>query len=399
MTTNPFRDRRRSERFAQLLEEAGGGRRQHLRTPYDEELTELVSVRHQLVAEDSAPQIDSEFRTGLRAMLVATAEREGIGETAQPETGAQPAPAAPAPTPAPAGPGRRARFPQGPRARTAVIAGVAVGAVAFTGMSAASENAMPGDALYGVKRSTERAQLALASSEVGRGQLYLEFAETRLAEARTLPSDLARVLSDMDGDTSHGVRLLTTAAANRDDRAALEVIDGFVRDQREALRQLAGEVPDAEQDRVANSIALLDAIEERADELRTSLDRDCGAVASIDALGPVPADCVSLPAPGVLDAQTPLAEPAPPGPPEQGRPDASHPEDGAVHPHPAPTDSGDDPAPGAESGEDGDAAVPGLPTDDPATDDPATEDGESSPDGDDDVLDGFNRVLGKLLGD
>ena len=48
--------------------------------------------------------------------------------------------------------------------------------MAVSGMSAASENAMPGDALYGVKRSTERAQLALASSEVNRGQLFLDFA-------------------------------------------------------------------------------------------------------------------------------------------------------------------------------------------------------------------------------
>ena len=58
------------------------------------------------------------------------------------------------------------------RTRGAIIVGVACGAIAVSGMSAASENAVPGDALYGVKRSTERAQLELASSDLVR-QAYL----------------------------------------------------------------------------------------------------------------------------------------------------------------------------------------------------------------------------------
>ena len=74
-------------------------------------------------------------------------------------------------------------------------------------MSAASENAVPGDALYGVKRSTERAQLALASSDLTRGQLFLDFARNRLAEARRRQGDsdgFAGVLDDMDANTTAG---------------------------------------------------------------------------------------------------------------------------------------------------------------------------------------------------
>lgn len=313
--SNPLRDRRRAERFAQLVEEASGGRRQHLRSPYDEELRDLVALPRDLQAAGDEPEVDPEFRTGLRAMLVATAEREGIGATAGDGDSASPPAAAPRPALAQAAAARlRAALAQGPRARTAIIAGVAVGAVAFTGMSTASENAMPGDPLYGVKRSTERAQLALTSSDVGRGQLYLEFAQTRLAEARTLTGDLDRVLTDMDRETSHGVKLLTTAAATRQDRAALDVIDSFVDDQRRALEGLAAQVPERDLSRVGGSLELLESVGERSEELRAGLAADCPAASSIDALGPVPTDCVSvrLPddAPGAPQAR-PAPEPAP----------------------------------------------------------------------------------------
>ena len=43
--------------------------------------------------------------------------------------------------------------------------------------------ASSGATSYNVKRSTERAQLALAGSDVSRGKLYLEFAGSRLDEA------------------------------------------------------------------------------------------------------------------------------------------------------------------------------------------------------------------------
>lgn len=277
--TTPLRQRRRALRFAQLLDEADGGRRHRLRTPDDAELNQLVAIRQHL-ADVPGPEVDPDFRTGLRAMLVATAEREGIG-------------------PAPAAPPMVALG--GPRTRTAIIAGVAVGAVAFTGMSTASENAVPGDPLYSLKRSTERAQLALVSSEVGRGQLYLDFARSRLQEARLQTSDLDRMLDDMDRDTSHGVRLLTTAATHRHDEAALAAVEIFVAEQRAALTNFSDRLNERDRQRVETSLALLAEVEQRADRLRTSLERNCSAITSIDSLGPVPGDCVALPTPEPLN--------------------------------------------------------------------------------------------------
>ena len=81
MNLNIF-DRRSAERFAELLDETNGGRRHHTRGQADEQLAELVAIGHSLSAARSGVHVDAEFRTGLRAMLVATAERDGIGATA-----------------------------------------------------------------------------------------------------------------------------------------------------------------------------------------------------------------------------------------------------------------------------------------------------------------------------
>jgi hypothetical protein len=164
------------------------------------------------------------------------------------------------------------------RARRCVVVGVAAGAIAVSGMSAASESALPGDALYGMKRSTERAQLALTSSELNKGQLFLEFARTRLAEAEAVRGDtvgFAAVLDDMDADTSQGIKLLATSAAQRRDPMALDTIDAFQTAQHRQVSALLRGATSAERARVAKSLTLLDSIQARADGLRAALL--CGA--------------------------------------------------------------------------------------------------------------------------
>ncbi|MFJ8580404.1 DUF5667 domain-containing protein [Micromonospora sp. NPDC093277] len=278
--------RRRAERFAQLLDEANGGRRHHVRSRSDDELAALVAVSRRLSADPPAVEVDTEFRTGLRAMLVATAEREGAGAPAQPAT-AQ-AGTGTRGSLLPAATGRRVR------ARGAILVGVAAGAIALSGISAASENALPGDALYGMKRSTERAQLALASSDVSRGQLFLDFARTRLDEAATVRADrvgFSTVLDDMDADTRQGVRLLTTVAVQRADVTGLNAIDAFVTGQRRAVTGLLDRVDHVERDRTHRSLDLLDDVGRRADGIRAALACGLPAPVASDALGPAPDIC------------------------------------------------------------------------------------------------------------
>ncbi|GAB2946254.1 DUF5667 domain-containing protein [Micromonospora polyrhachis] len=292
MTTTVFY-RRRAERFAQLLDEANGGRRHHVRSHFDQELAGLVSLSDQISAAQPPAEVHPDFRTGLRAMLIATAERDGIGVTASTEPVAAP----PKPSPPVRQPAQELLRPtlgnRQSRARGAFTIGAAVGAIALSGMAAAS--AVPGDALYAVKRSTERAQLALTNSDLSRGQLFLDFARTRLTEAEAVrgkPDDFTAALDDMDAHTRQGVKLLTTSALQHRDEAALDAIGSFLTGQRGQVSRLLDESTSAtERHRTGASLALLESIGKRTDNLRTALR--CASVAAMrsDDLGPVPAGC------------------------------------------------------------------------------------------------------------
>ncbi len=286
-----FLDRRSAERFAELLDETSGGRRHHSRGQADEELAELVAIGHSLSAARSGVQVDPEFRVGLRAMLVATAERDGIGVTAtrtEPEPGGGHAAARET---------RRGLFGAGKRirARGAIVIGVAAGAMAVSGISAASENAAPGDALYGVKRQTERAQLAMAGSDVTRGQLSLDFARTRLTEAATVADtgNLTGVLNDMDADTRQGVKLLTGAAVARRDVAPLTTLDSWVAGQQQTLTPMLDRVGPEERQRAVKSLVLLEDVSNRTRDLRAGLACTPVVDDGVDSLGPKLQDCMT----------------------------------------------------------------------------------------------------------
>ncbi|BCY15112.1 DUF5667 domain-containing protein [Actinoplanes sp. L3-i22] len=276
----PFPSSRSAERFAEQIDDdpSGAGRR-HIRGHADDELTELVALSHRLSATRPAGQVDPEFRVGLRAMLVATAERDGIGRTA---VEAEPEPPATLPE-------RRAVFARRFRTRGAIVLGVAAGAMAVSGISAASESATPGSALYGVKRSTERAQLAIAGSDASRGQLSLDFARNRLQEATAMGGNadgFRAVLEDMDADTRKGVKLITTAAVSRKDATQLNALDTFVTEQRATFAPALPNLSTVNRERALTSLGLLEDVTHRTETLRTGLDCEKLVPAGTDQLGP-----------------------------------------------------------------------------------------------------------------
>lgn len=282
-----FPHQRRAERFAELLDETSG-RRRHSQGTADEQLAELVAIGHRLSATPIRVQAEPDFRVDLRAMLVAAAERDGIGAAAVSAVETDPG--------AHSGV-RRSLSSSGRRirARGAIVMGVAAGAMAVSGISAASENASPGDALYGVKRSTERAQLAMAGSDDTRGQLSLDFARTRLAEAAAMRGDdpaFGSVLNDMDADTKKGVRLLTGSAVTRSQPAELTTVDGFVTGQRHTLQPVLEKLSPANEERALESVALLDDVHDRTTSLRAGLACPTRVRAGADALGPKLKNCL-----------------------------------------------------------------------------------------------------------
>jgi len=270
-------DRARAERFAQLLDEAGGARRHHARSRLDQELAELVETGRKLGEMRFNDSPTPEFKADLRAQLIARAQRDGIGATAPSRRRSL----------------RRRLLSKRPRARGAIVVGIAAGTLALSGVSMASGEAVPGDTLYGMKRSTERAQLALAGSDVSRGQLYLDFAHTRLREALEVRSSEASFigsLRDMDTDTVQGARMLITSATNQHDTTALDAIDRFVAGQRISVAPMLDVSTQAGRSKVTESLELLTRVEERAKTARAALA--CAAASTgDDALGPIPGAC------------------------------------------------------------------------------------------------------------
>jgi hypothetical protein len=275
--------RQHADRFAELLDHAESGRRPHRRSDMESELVSLADFAMSMRVMP-APAPSDDLRAGLRAMLLAKIEREGIGATADQK--ATEAAARAASRSALAGKTqviRRVPTHGGGRARAAILIGIAAGVLA-SGVSLASTDSVPGDALYSVKRTSEQAQLVLAGSDASRGRLHLEFAKSRLVELRHVDENaVAGVLATMDADTRSGVQLLFIAATQPGNGSSIDAVMAFVSQQRTGLTELRLGTPAARA-----SLDLLRDVETRANLLRAALLSGC-SMDKIDELGPRPA--------------------------------------------------------------------------------------------------------------
>ncbi len=255
-----------------------GGRRAVVREQEDA----VVARLQQLAADlDDAP--DARFRAVTRDRLVAMA-------------------AVRAPQPAPRSGLRRlltVRADSGPPPawHTRLIAGLAGAAMTVTALGtvvALSTDAQPGDVLYGVKRGTERTQLALAGDD--RGLTLLEFAETRLDELAALrdsaAGDVVGLLDTMDAQTEEGASLLTTQAVAGRDTAPVAGLADWAGRQSAELAALQARLPSRAATASQASLDLLAHVSGRATGLQAALScTDGPATAGSDELGPVPVEC------------------------------------------------------------------------------------------------------------
>lgn len=76
----PFRHRRRSDLLAELIDNPTRKRR-HSVDANDPELIRLAGISRRLTTYRAVDEPSPEFRDQLRAMLIATMEREGIGDS------------------------------------------------------------------------------------------------------------------------------------------------------------------------------------------------------------------------------------------------------------------------------------------------------------------------------
>jgi len=142
-----------------------------------------------------------------------------------------------------------------------VAASLAAGMILVLGAGssvAASSSALPGDALYGVKRAVERVSLAMHRGPEGRAALQLEFAQTRLSEIREVlaaggnPDDAIEGLEDaLEGAEEEALRAL---ALGHDAEALLAHVQDMISKHVSVLTDVLAKVPDQAKDAIQRAI-------------------------------------------------------------------------------------------------------------------------------------------------
>ncbi|MHA6785525.1 DUF5667 domain-containing protein [Pseudonocardia saturnea] len=188
------------------------------------------------------------------------------------------------------------------RRRFAVVGAAAM--VALIALAAAgnfaSRNALPGDALYAMKRIAENTGLALTFDDQERAQRHLELATTRLDEVEQLvsapgsttaadPALVESAMHEFDASTGEGSRMLL-GADDAPGAAALGDLRAWAVEQAARLSVLRSSLPDPAVAEADTSIALLDRLLGRTEALEAR--SSCSEVTSstVDDLGRLPAE-------------------------------------------------------------------------------------------------------------
>jgi Domain of unknown function (DUF5667) len=301
-----------------------------LRRFEDPERSRDPRIRHllaQLATIEPAPAPRAHFRAELRAQLVAVAPRlvaEGPAiesRQAQP-VGKQRHAAKPVTSRVGAAAGWTSRISIA-RPLATVTAVIAVFAMLLGGAVWVSKKALPGDALYSLKRANENVALSLATDDTAKGHEYLKLAQTRAEEVSALVSRTASMaggpganaaggvnshtaklitstLDSADADIRSGAKLLNTEAVSTASDDPLAIMLGWGPGQVERLKDIAGRLAAGTlHARVIESARLTAQAYERAQDLRPKLGCNCLHNAPTDEFGPKPcvAACTTAPAP------------------------------------------------------------------------------------------------------
>lgn len=256
-------------------------------------------------AEATAP--DAEARDRMRAKLfeqLAEPEAPTVRPSPMPRsTSSRSAPARSAPNrPAPTRPEpARPKRVTGTRGRLAIALTAAFCLLlALSGMTLfLSRNALPGDPLYGVRRTVESASLGLTMGGEAKGLKHLEFAANRISDVESLAArypdqanspvgDYLTAFADFDSDAAAGASDLT-GYATTNGPSALTTLKNWAEQQEGRITQVQPGLPPAARSSADQSLALLTRITQRANALAAR--DDCYTVTSggSDDLGVLPA--------------------------------------------------------------------------------------------------------------
>ncbi|MFL6140160.1 MAG: DUF5667 domain-containing protein [Frankiaceae bacterium] len=333
----PWR-RRRADQLAAALD----GRER----PLDPQVAALAALAGSLRRLPAGPA--PEFRDQLRRRLVA------VAAVSAPAAAPVAAPARPRPVTAPAA--GRWRMATAAVAAVTLLAGVSVGAT----------TSLPGSPLYGLKRTAERVQLAVAGSDYARGVRELQFAASRLSEVADLAgrhalatgpgpalpgtaslgylataapatARIADALATMDDETAKGAQYLARDYEARHRAEALTTLHAFSVRQYDRLQALLPALSRPAADRAEQSIARLDLI----DRVIYPILRQDGLCGPTDCPPPLPGAAAGAPATGTrAPSGTGSLPGAAPSMPATGGSGSGAGSGGAAAPQPAPGSTG-----------------------------------------------------------
>jgi Domain of unknown function (DUF5667) len=160
------------------------------------------------------------------------------------------------------------------RLALAASAFVLVGGTA--GMAAAAQNALPGDALYPIKRGIEAAQTDLSRGEESKGQHLLDQAGSRLHEVELLLAtdasapQVEATLDDFVGQANEGSQLLLGSYQDQQDPATVDQVRDFTSASMDDLAALAQLAPADLQGSFQQAAGALEQIDQQAATACTS---------------------------------------------------------------------------------------------------------------------------------
>src|SRR6266545_3053824 len=256
------RARRRAEEFARLLEDGAH------QSPGDPELDEALELVGQLRSAGGV-QPSAEFSASLRQQLVDQAAARITATPAEPDD-----------TEDDDGDGSVTPLRTTSRQRGRWIAGVAAFAALAGGIgsAAAAQESVPGDALYGLKRSLEAVASKVSVTDDSRGRRELSHALVRLSEVEQLvatggePAEINNTLHDFTSEARSGGEHLLAAFQADNDAASVDRIYTFTGEARSRLTALAPSSPQSTRPALAEAIATLDQLTLRAHAICPACD-------------------------------------------------------------------------------------------------------------------------------
>jgi hypothetical protein len=153
---------------------------------------------------------------------------------------------------------------------------IAAGTVALIGagssMAVAAQDALPGDALYPIKRVIEGAQNTLTVDEVSKGESLLADASGRLAEVSALQARgsaegiaaMPDTLDDFSAQADNAADVLLAEYARTGDRDAVTELRTFTAESMDTLVELGADLPSSARAALEHAAQVLKQIDDRA---------------------------------------------------------------------------------------------------------------------------------------